>query len=208
MKSQEPSDETPGPQHSLCPERKMSPTSFCLQKWLLPREPEPSMKGWYATFQAKWRKVNRSRLPKGAPFLQERRKSHPSVGAGTQALGLAAKVTGLWVHLPHSSYLADKGYSLRMLFSHNSPWLRPEAHSSCLNQVGVKREASHVYPSFGRLAPLTADSPLRGWLLQAPDSHQEIIFLCLSRAVRMNVLTGWDLEAHNGIRVNTLKTPC
>lgn len=124
-----------------------------------------------------------------------------------QALGLAAKRSQLCVHLPYLSCLAEKSYSLRMLFPQIPPLPRPEAHSSHLNQGGVKREASHAYLSFGRLALLMVDSSLKDWLLQAPDCHQEIIFLRLSRAVRVDVLTAWDLEAHNGIRVNTQETP-
>lgn len=163
-----------------------------------------SVKGQYATFQAEWQKVTKSHLPQDEALLQEEGLSS---GAGKQALGLAAKRSQLCVHLPYLSYLTKKSYSLRMLFPQNPPLPRPEAHSSHLNQGSIKREASHAYLSFGWLALLTVDSSLRDWLLQAPDSHQEIIFLRLSRAVRMGVLTAWDLEAHNGIRVNTRETP-
>lgn len=164
-----------------------------------------SVKGRCATFQAKRQNVNNSCLPQGEAFLQE---EGLSFGTGTQALGLAAKRSQLCVHLPYLSYLAEKSYSLRMLFPQNFPLPRPEAHSSHLNQGGVKREASRAYLSFGRLALWTVDSSLKDWLLQAPDSHQERVFLRLSRAGRMEVLTVWDLETHNEIRVNTWETPC
>ena len=183
---------------------KTSSTSFCFQKWLHESHSLVSVKGRHATFQAERQNVNKSCLPQGEALLQEEGLSS---GTGTQALGLAAKRSQLCMHLPYLSYLAEKSYSLRMLFTQNSPLPRPEAHSSQLNQGGVKREASRAYLSFGRLALLMVDSSLKDWLLQAPDSHQEIIFLRLSRAGRMDVLTLWDLEAHE-IRVNTWETPC
>lgn len=184
---------------------EMSSTSFCFQKWLHESHSLVSVKGRHATFQAKRQNVNKSCLPQGEALLQEEGLSS---GTGTQALGLAAKRSQLCVHLPYLSYLAEKSYSLRILFPQNSPLPRPEAHSSHLNQGGVKREASRAYLSSGQLALLTVDSSLKDSLLQAPHSHQEIIFLHLSRAGRMDILTVWDLEAHNEIHVNTWDTPC
>lgn len=79
------------------------------------------------------------------------------------------------------------------LLSSQSRW-RKEGSQPCVSVIWT------ISPFDGRFLS-------ESWLLQAPDCHQEIIFLRLSRAVRVDVLTAWDLEAHNGIRVNTQETP-